>query len=64
MSSNQVNLIKKTKKFISIFQTKKFKPFNNSIFYLGNTSTYVGSYILDSLSEKKKNFFFKFLYNT
>ncbi len=60
MSSNQVNLIKKTKKFISIFQTKKFKPFNNSIFYLGNTSTYVGSYILDSLSEKKKNFFLNF----
>ncbi len=61
MSSNQISLIKKTKKFISIFQTKNFGPYNNSIFYLGNTATYVGSYILDSLSKKKKNFFSNFL---
>ncbi len=58
MRNHQTKLIKNVRKFFSSFNSMNYSPHNNSIFYLVTTSSFIGSYLLDSLSkEKSPNFF-------
>ncbi len=57
MLSHQKELLKSVKKFFLIFNQDKY-PEGNSIFYLNTTSSFIGSYILQSLSKNKISNFF------
>ena len=60
MENSQVKILKKIKNFLSLFDNNEY-PEKNSIFYLNTTSSSIGSYILQSLSEVKSwNFLTKF----
>ena len=48
MGNQQTELLKNARKFFSSFDNKNFYPHNNSIFYLVTTSTFIGSYLLNS----------------
>ena len=58
MRNQQIELLKNVRKFFSSFNNINFTPHSNSIFYLGTTSTFIGSYLLKSLSKNKSSNFF------
>tara|TARA_B100000029_G_scaffold477734_1_gene523099 strand:+ start:6009 stop:7343 length:1335 start_codon:yes stop_codon:yes gene_type:complete len=58
MGNQQTELLKNARKFFSSFDNTNFYPHNNSIFYLVTTSTFIGSYLLNSLSKRKSSNFF------
>lgn len=51
MSKSQIDLIYKSKKFLRSFNNKKFKPDFDSIFYLATYVNFIGSNILQSISD-------------
>ncbi len=57
MENHQKELLENVKKFFSVFNKSSY-PEKNSIFYLNTTSSFIGSYILKSLSKRKKSNFF------
>ena len=58
MKSSQLELLKNSKKFLASFNNNKFLPYGDSLFYLATYSNFIGSSILNSLSNyKNKNFF-------
>ena len=61
MENSQVKILKKMKYFLSLFNNSEY-PEKNSIFYLNTTSSFIGSYIIQTFSDVKSwNFFAKFL---
>ncbi len=59
MEKEQVQLIKRAKKFMSSFNNESYAPQKDSIFYFVTTSNFIGSYILNSLSNIKNQTIFK-----
>ena len=57
MENHQKELLENVKKFFSVFNKSSY-PEKNSIFYLNTTSSFIGSYILKSLSKRKNSNFF------
>tara|TARA_B100000700_G_scaffold330279_1_gene455711 strand:+ start:6643 stop:7965 length:1323 start_codon:yes stop_codon:yes gene_type:complete len=58
MNSSQLELLKNSKKFLASFNNNKFLPYGDSLFYLATYSNFIGSSILNSISNcKNKNFF-------
>ena len=59
MESQQHKLIINIKKFFLSFNNNNYLPYKNSIFHLASTSEGIGRYLLNVLSKKKDQNFFK-----